>query len=167
MKKIHLLCVILLILMVNMLSFSVAEYEGRLPELPEQVKSISQFNDCSLFEVINNAPNAIYQLRDNPTCTEAYLRFAIPGFDPSACRLRLRIKARPELLKDAKVRSARDLRHGGDVMGDVATFDIPMEDSAPFMWTDGRCYVGLAFPKTSLRPGDTVELLDFKFEFAK
>ena len=166
MKNIYCLCVVLLILMVSMLSFSVAEYEGRIPDLPEMVKGVTQFNDLALFEFSADSPN-IYRFRDDPTRNEAYLRFAIPGFDPSAYRLRLRIKARPELLKDAKVRSARDLRHGGDVKGDVATFDIPMEDSAPFMWTDGRCYVGLAFPKTSLRPGDTVELLDFKFEFAK
>ena len=167
MKKIYFLCVALLILMVRMLSFSVAEYERRIPALPEQVRNLSHFNDCSMFEAIAGPPNAIYRFLGNSSRPEAYLRFAIPGFDPSPYLLRLKIKARPGLLKAARVRSARDTQQGGDVKEDVATFDIAMNDATPFLWTDGKCYVGLTFPKAALRQGDTVELLDFKFELAK
>ena len=133
-------------------------------ELDAEVAALTTFNDISSFAFDPANPRRfIYK----PVADEAYLRFAISGVVPSSYLLWLKIKARPELLKEARVRSARDMQHGGDVKGDVATFDISMEDSVPFMWTDGKCYVGLTFPKVSLRDGDTVELVDFKFEFVK
>jgi len=166
MKMIYFLSAVLLLVMGRMLLFSIAEYEGRIPALPEQVKSITQFNDLALFELADGSSN-VYRFRENSSRTEAHLRFALPGFDPSPYQLRLKLKARPELLKAARVRTARDVRHGGDVKGDIATFDISMKDPTPFVWSDGKCYVGVTFPKTSLKPGDTVELVDFRFELFK
>lgn len=135
--------------------------------MPEAIASIKTFNDISYFNRDAVNPRRFVYVPNDSSPHDAYMRFAIPGIDPSHYLLRLKINARPELLKAARVRSARDVRQGGDVKGNVATFDIVMKDAMPFMWTDGKCYVGLTFPRESLRQGDTVELLDFKFEFAK
>lgn len=143
--------------------FSAGNYAKRYPLMPEAITSIKTFNDISYFNMdAANPRHFVYVSNSSPH--DVYLRFAIPGIDPSHYILRLKIKARPELLKSAKIRSARDARQGGVVEGDVATFAISMKDSAPFLWTDGKCYVGLSFPKEIIRSGDTIELVDFKFE---
>lgn len=148
--------------------FSAAKYVGRYPPMPEVIANIETFNNVSGFEQDAGNPRRFKFCKGNVMMDgNGYLRFAIPDFDPSPYQLRLKLKARHELLKAARVRTARDVRHGGDVNGDIATFDIPMKDSTPFVWSDGKCYVGVTFPKSSLKPNDMVELVDFKFEVFK
>ena len=148
---------------VRMFSHALAVHQGKLSYLPKNVQEIATFNDCLMFKRDKDNPKR-FVFRDNMAGNvEAYLRFAIPDFDPSAYRLVLRLRSRPDLLRQSKIRSARDTLEGGDVMGDIATYQISMRDASSFVWSDKKCYVGVMFPKPSLKSGDVVELLDFKF----
>ena len=131
-----------------------------------KIASLSSFNDISNF-----VPDA-----KNPRCfrfvpqqgrDSAYLRFRIPKANPNGWQLKMRVKARPFVLKHLVVRSAREvmMKLGGVIDGDVATFTINMDPVDTYLWNDGSCYVGLCPDKGSwlLKPGDVVELVDFKF----
>ena len=166
MNKIHkgILCLIALaaIAAIKLFSYSLAVYEGRISELPEELRSVTTFNDCSMFAQEQGNPRRFVFCRDTGRA-EAYLRFRIPKFDPSDYALRFSVRARPALLKDALLRTARSRVRCGKVGDGVITFSVDMKDSAAFMWSDGACYVGVTLPVAMLKDGDVVELLDFKF----
>lgn len=159
MKKVAvLLGVVFAVLMGRMVMFSLAAHEGRIPQMPE----LSEFNNLAMFRLRGGA-DRIYEFVDGEKRAEGYLRFALADFNPSAFNLRIVVRSRPELLKSAMVRSAKSTWGGGVVDGDMAIFDISMKDTDSFLWSDGKCYVGISFPRYALRLGDTVELVSAKF----
>ena len=136
--------------------------EGRIDILPSNIKSIETFNDCSLFIRDKKVRSRFLFVNDDKRA-EAYLRFSIPNLNPAAYKVVIRIKARADLLREGRIRTAKSCYDGGTVVGDVATYEISMANASDFMWTDNKCYVGVWFPKSALKQGDVVELLDFKF----
>ena len=161
-KYIGILILLAAIAAIRVFNHSLAVHEGRISYLPESVRTLISFNDCLLFRQDGNNPRR-FVFCDSGDGGEGYLRFAIPDFDPSGCKLTLRIKARPELLRNSRMRSAREIGTGGTIVNDVATYCISFEERNSFLWSDNKCYVGVRFPKSALRPGDVVELMDFSF----
>ena len=157
-KTVLFLAGIIAVLMVRMLLLSLDAYDGMIPQMPE----LSGFNNLAMFKLCDGS-DRVYEVVDEGNRQEGYLRFAIVDLDPSAFSLRIVVKARCELLRNAMIRSAKDSWRGGVINGDVATFDISMKDVDTFMWSDGRCYVGISFPRSALKPGDKVEIIDVKF----
>ena len=137
---------LLAIASVRMFSHSLAVHEGRISYLPENVLTLTSFNDFRMFQQDKDNPRRFVFSDKYDGGFESYLRFVIPNFDPSPYKLVLRLRARPELLWKSKVRSARETLDGVSVLGDIATYDISMKDSSSFVWTDNRCYVGVMFP---------------------
>ena len=157
-KTVCFLVVIIAALMVRMLLLSLDVYDGRIPQMPK----LAGFNNLSMFKLCDGS-DRVYEVVDEINRPEGSLRFAFVDIDPSLLSLRIVVKARGELLRSAKIRSARSSWGGGVINGDVATFDISMRDVDTFMWNDGKCYVGISFPRSVLKAGDTVELVDAKF----
>lgn len=147
---------------IRLFSYARALYQGDISELPEEVRLIRTFNDCSMF-VQNQNNHRLFTFSRDKNKAEAYLRFRVPKFNPSDYMLRFSIRARPELLKDSFLRTAKKRIKFGKVKDDIMTFVIDMKDDQSFMWNDGACYVGVGLPLAMLRPGDVVELVDFKF----
>ena len=79
----------------------------------------------------------------------------------------MRLKAREDLLKKSRAKSGQNMWDSAVVDGDMATYNISMKDPKAFLWNDGKCYVGVFFPNAALKPGDVVELVDFKFELVR
>lgn len=131
-----------------------------------KIASLKSFNNISNFVPDPKNPRR-FRFVPQQGRGYAYLRFRIPQADPSGWQLKMRIRARPFVLKHLVVRSAREImrKAGGEIDGDVATFTINMSPTDTFLWNDGSCYVGLCPDKGAwlLTPGDVVELLDFKF----
>ena len=168
MNKMHkgVFCLIVLaaIAAVRLFSHSLALYKGEISELPESVRAVTTFNNCKMFMPDKGDPRRFRFSRDaKKSDGEAYLRFRIPKFDPSDYAVKFRIRARPELLGMAVLRTAISRIKCGEIKGDVMTFSVNMNESKTFVWSDGACYVGVGLPLVLLKDGDTVELLDFKF----
>lgn len=131
----------------------------------KKISGLDAFNDVSGFQMKNDNPSVFVVEGDAlKKGKEPYLRFSIPDFDPSSYKLILKLRARPGILKAGKIRSARGSWDGGVIDGDIITYDISMKDKSTFLWEDNKCYVGVSFPSSIFKPGDTIELLDFKFE---
>ncbi len=137
--------------------------DGIYPELPTAIRTLETFNNFKCFVQDTSSPRTFrYKGRQTP---EAYLRFAIPDFTPRGYTLTLRLRARQALLESSYLRFAHGRAEGRTIHGDTATYVIRMKDPEQFVWTNGKCYVGVGFPSASLREGDIVELVDFKFSY--
>jgi hypothetical protein len=133
----------------------------------EKIAKIETFNDVSCFVSDLKNPSRFIFTPEGAR-TSAYLRFRIPNANLCGWQLKMRLKARSHVLKHLVVRSAREVlkKERGVIDGDVASFIINFEPEQTYMWDDGSCYVGVCADKGSsiFSPGDTIELLDFKFE---
>lgn len=156
---------LLLVLLAAMCSlrFCLRVYREEIPEIDERIRAITTFNDASAF--LRDADSErVFRYVGVEKLTEPYLRFRIKDFIPSGYCLTMKIRAKPTVLKSCFMRSAMGRAEGCDIKGDTATFAVDMLDHAQFMWNNRDCYVGIGFSASSLKPGDKVELLDFKFE---
>lgn len=126
-----------------------------------KLKSIETFNDAPSF-IVDPKNNRRFTFSKSSS-VEPYLRFKIRDFISSGCVLRMRLKVPASAAKSCFVRSAKSSGENGTICGDVVCFAIDMAPLDQFIWADGFCYVGVAFAKDALRPGDVVELADFKF----
>ena len=163
-KCVFFLLMLLLVMGIRVTCYFLAVYEGRVSCLPESIRQMSTFNDIRGFSVDPENPRKYLVSDDYRRLDHCYLRFVIPNIDPSQYKLVLRMSARADLLKHSMVRSARGTANSPVVGGSIATYEISMKNSTAFLWDDGKCYVGVMFPRSAIKPGDTVELLDFKFE---
>ncbi len=143
-------------------AFRLKVLNGIYPELPATVRSLDTFNDVGGFVQDASSPR-VFRYIGNQTANETYLRFAIPDFNPVGYMLVIRIRARPALLESSYQRFAKGRAEGHTIQGDIATYVIKMKDTDPFVWTNGKIYVGIGFPASSLRENDVVELVDFNF----
>ena len=162
---------LILIVVVGLASIHVCQYALKVygkevPKTPPQIRELTAFNDMASFDKIPGKPKSF---RFNPQQKgEGYLRFAIPNFDPRHYKLSFSIRAKEILLKDACVRYASGRGTGCEktIIGGLARFAIAFDEEVmqKAVWTDGTCYVGVAFNRALLSADDEVELVDFKFE---
>ena len=166
-KYLYVLLPLVAVAVFRMNSFFLAAHEGRFSFLPASVKKLTTFNNLSGFKPDPGNPRRFTYVSNRERIGDCFLRFAVSDFDPSSYRVLLHLKAREDLLKKSRAKSGQNTWESAVVNGDMATYNISMKDSKAFLWNDGKCYVGVFFPNASLKPGDVVELVDFKFELVR
>jgi len=129
-----------------------------------QLRALVTFNIAQQFV---SSPEAPRRFSFTGGQGRAMLMFAVPGLDPSAYRLSFSVRAASEILAKCDALSPSGAVNARRKQaGDVASFVIDMRNGVDFVCRD-CCCVGLVFDTSVLRPGDTVELLSFEFEWVR
>ena len=164
MKRTTAVCGLLLLVLCGF-SYSLWRYQAAFHvPMSAKVRSVSTFNNCLGFASDALTPR-LFKATGEKQAQEAFLRFALAAFNPTGYRLTMKVRGPRALLEACYLRSATGCSVKEKVLhDDVAEFDVDLSDVSKFVWSDGTCYVGIGFPVSSLREGDEVELVDFRFE---